>query len=85
MMTSTNAQATRYILVLLDVLIPLLALIAGLVQFTGVTFAARILGKSIDTDDYMMAREKWTAVQFFYKVSGYVPSKDGWKNDVTIK
>ena len=77
-----NNAAFKYILVLLDVLIPLLALIAGLVQFSGVTLAARILGKTIDTDDYMMAREKWTAVQFFYNVSGYVPSTEGWKNDV---
>ncbi len=29
-----------------------------------------------------MATEEWTAVQFFYKVSGYVPSKLGWSNDV---
>lgn len=45
--SNSNTQATKYILVLLDVLIPLLALIAGLVQFTGVTFAARILGKIV--------------------------------------
>jgi len=64
------------------ILIPLLALIAALVQFSGLTFAARTLGKSVDSDNYMMAREKWTAVQFFYKVTGYVPSRQGWANDV---
>eukprot|EP01084_Bolivina_argentea_P176808 305902_1 len=75
-------EDVQYLMVLMDILIPLLALIAGLIQFSGLTLAARTLGGSIDSDDYMMAREKWNAVQFFYKVSGYVPSRDGWKKDV---
>lgn len=66
---------------LLDVTVPLLIMITVLVGFAGLTLGLRELGKSINTDEYMIAREKWATVQFFSDL-GYVPSKQGWQNDV---
>ena len=65
----------------IDFTVPILAIVATLVQTAGTTVGARVLGTSVDSDEYMQAREKWASVQFFLGM-GFGISKEGWQNDV---
>jgi len=61
--------------------LPLLFIMSGITQIVGTSFGAGALAGSMDTDKYIMSREKWYIVHRMMKV-GYIPTKTGWKEDV---
>lgn len=61
--------------------IPMLFLMSGITQFVGTSLGAGSLAGSVDSDRYIMSREKWMFVHTFMKI-GYIPTKKGWKEDV---
>jgi len=61
--------------------IPLLFIMSGLIQILGTTRGVGALAGSLDTDKYVMAREKWYIVHRMMGI-GYIPTRKGWKEDV---
>jgi len=61
--------------------IPILFIMSGLTTIVGTTLGASALAGSLDTDKYIMSREKWHIVHTLMKV-GYFPTKIGWEKDV---
>merc|ERR1719285_511671 len=61
--------------------IPLLFIMSGITQILGTSFGAGALAGSLDTDKYIMSREKWCIVHRMMGV-GYIPTKTGWREDV---
>jgi len=61
--------------------IPLLFIMSGITQILGTSFGAGALAGSLDTDKYIMSREKWCIVHRMMGV-GYIPTKTGWQEDV---
>lgn len=60
--------------------IPLLFIMSGLIQFLGTSLGVGALAGSLDTDKYIMSREKWYIVHRMMGV-GYFPTKKGWRED----
>jgi len=61
--------------------IPMLFLMSGITQIVGTSLGAGALAGSVDTDRYVMSREKWHFVHTLMKI-GYIPTKKGWTEDV---
>jgi len=61
--------------------IPMLFLMSGITQIVGTSLGAGSLAGSVDSERYIMSREKWMFVHTFMKI-GYIPTKKGWKEDV---
>jgi len=61
--------------------IPMLFIMSAITQVLGTSLGLGALASSLDTDKYIMSREKWHIVHALMKV-GYIPTKEGWKEDV---
>mmetsp|Transcript_46528 Transcript_46528/g.77318 ORF Transcript_46528/g.77318 Transcript_46528/m.77318 type:complete len:785 (+) Transcript_46528:108-2462(+) len=61
--------------------IPLVFMITSLWQMMASSYGAKELLSSSGTVPYWTALEKWYSVQWFYN-RGYVPTKQGWQQDV---
>jgi len=61
--------------------IPLLFIMTGMTQFLGTSLGVGALAGSLDTDKYIMSREKWYIVHRMMGV-GYIPTKKGWNEDI---
>merc|ERR1719289_369575 len=61
--------------------IPMLFLMSGITQIVGTSLGAGSLTGSLDTDKYIMSREKWHIVHVLMKL-GYLPTRTGWEKDV---
>mmetsp|Transcript_65525 Transcript_65525/g.104358 ORF Transcript_65525/g.104358 Transcript_65525/m.104358 type:complete len:765 (-) Transcript_65525:153-2447(-) len=62
--------------------IPLVFMVTSLWQIMASSWGAKELLASSGSTPYWTALEKWTTVQYFYNKKGYVPTKQGWTNDV---
>ena len=61
--------------------LPLIAMMASIWQGIASSWGAKELLSSTKTTKYWTALEKWNIIQYFYS-KGYVPTKEGWKEDV---